>query len=203
MNPINIYLLRHGQTLGPAALNGKTDVEVAPQTQYAIRDSLMERYEFQQVLTSPLTRCKALAYLIAERDPSFIPHEIDALRELDFGHYDGVSYDSLGDEWPKLEAFWQAPAQNTLPGAEPLDLGFARVANAWQHIVHSMEQDTLIIAHGGTIRFILADVLGVDWRNSRWYSTLSIGNQSVTHIQITRHQQQVFFQVKSVGVTLS
>ncbi len=202
MNPINIYLLRHGKTLAPAALNGKTDVSVATPIQYAMRDSVMATYQFQHVLTSPLTRCKALADLLVERDPHLTLSEIDALRELDFGHYDGVAYDSLVDDWPKLEAFWQAPAQNTLPGAEPLDLGFARVANAWQHIVHSMEQDTLIIAHGGTIRFILADVLGVDWRNPRWYSTLSIGNQSVTHIQMTRHQQQMFFQVKSVGVTL-
>lgn len=199
---VSIYLIRHGKTLGPAALNGRTDAEVAPQTQQDICQKLLKQYQFHQVVSSPLSRCWELAKRLHQTNPSLSLHSVAAFQELDFGRYDGVPYDELGDSWRDLEAFWQAPNHVTLPGAEPLALGFARVQLAWQQLVAECQTDTAVIAHGGTIRFILADVLGVNWANPKWYSTLDIANQSVTHIEINRYQGETFFKVKTIGARL-
>ncbi len=199
---VNIYLIRHGKTLGAAALNGRTDVAVAKKTQQEICQKLLEQYEFTQVVSSPLRRCWELGKLLHQTKPSLSLQSVAAFQELDFGRYDGVPYDELGENWRDLEAFWQAPEKVTLPGAEPLSLGFARVQLAWQQLVSGCQTDTALIAHGGTIRFILADVLGVNWANPKWYSTLEIANQSVTHIEINRYQGETFFKVKTIGARL-
>lgn len=49
---IRIWLLRHGKTQGPAALNGITDVAVEPSVQQAIASQL-STLPFTRVISSP------------------------------------------------------------------------------------------------------------------------------------------------------
>lgn len=90
---INVYLLRHGKTLGEPALYGHTDVSVAAEHQQDIYQSLMsERLGFDTLITSPLKRCKELAELIydnAKHLDYVVAHE---WREISFGDLDGVPF---------------------------------------------------------------------------------------------------------------
>jgi alpha-ribazole phosphatase len=103
---------------------------------------------------------------------------------MDFGDFDGQSFDTLKPHWDKLELFWQDPASNTIPNAESVHECYQRVSTAWNKIVGSLDKDTLIICHGGTIRLILASILKLDYTNATWYSALNIANQSLTHIRV-------------------
>ncbi|MBD0785563.1 histidine phosphatase family protein [Vibrio sp. Y2-5] len=198
----NLYLLRHGKTQGKPALNGHIDVVVHDSIQSAIAHSVLQKYTFSKVYSSPLTRCKRVAELITELNPALKLVIDPRLKEQNFGDYDGVPFDDLTQEWKKLEQFWANPAQNTLPNAETLKEGYERVTQAWEQIVQHCVQDTLIVAHGGPIRYIIAHVLGLDWQNPQLYTSLSIANQSITHIQISKFGDKVFFSVKGVAIPL-
>ncbi|SMS02625.1 histidine phosphatase family protein [Vibrio mangrovi] len=199
---INLYLLRHGKTEGKPALNGHTDVGVDEITQQLIARSLLENYRFQTIYSSPLIRCKYVAELLTALDPALNLKIDDRLREQSFGRFDGVPFDDLQGEWETLERFWADPANATLPDAEPLSQGMARVTEAWEELVQQCEHDTLIIAHGGPIRYILAHVLGLDWQNPRWYTSLAIPNQSLTHITLNWYQSQPYLTVNAIACPL-
>lgn len=199
----NVYLLRHGRTVGPAALNGSTDIAVSLQVQHSIAEAIEQRdLGFTRIITSPLKRCSQLAALLVERNPSLDLIEEPDFRELHFGRFDGLTFDDLKDEQELLQAFWKAPAINTLPDAEPLEEAYHRVTKAWQQQLNTLQQDTLIISHGGTIRLILAHALAADWKNPSWHAALAISYQSLTHMEIYS-EDKPFVWIKSIGAELT
>jgi alpha-ribazole phosphatase len=199
---VNIYLLRHGKTNGEAGLYGHTDIDVEPELQQRIcRQVTRSNLSVSHIESSPLVRCQELALQISRTlDLSLTIQE--GWKEVSFGDFDGVPFSKLKNEWQTLERFWANPAQNTLPNAESLEIFHSRVTRQWQQYVDSVEEDTLIVCHGGTIRMILADVLALDWQNPALYSALSINNQSLTHIQVTKAEQH-YFRVNSIGSALN
>ncbi|MCS0351783.1 histidine phosphatase family protein [Vibrio ordalii] len=199
---INLYLMRHGKTVGRPALNGKTDVLVEAHRQEQIAHTLLRsRYSFSNIITSPLRRCHDLAQQLVLQQPK-LDYQIEPdFQEMDFGDVDGVAFDELQSMWPVVETLWTNPAQHQLPNAENLVDFHQRVTRAWEARVKEIKQDTLIIAHGGTIRMILAYVLGTDWQNPHWYSVLNIEYQSLTHIQIGKDNAKNVT-VKSIGIQI-
>lgn len=199
---INIYLLRHGKTLAEPSLCGSTDVLVSEQHQNEIAQAIMAKgLDIQHIVTSPLRRCRDLALKLKQRSSAELT-EHNQLKEMHFGDFDGVPFEQLKSQWPLLDKFWQQPAQVTLPNAEPLAEFYQRVSLAWQQLIEESEQDTLVVCHGGTIRMILADILQVDWQSPTWYSRLHIGHHSLTHIKITKAEQN-YIQVCSISAPLS
>lgn len=197
---IRIWLLRHGKTQGPAALNGITDVAVEPSVQQAIASQL-STLPFTRVISSPLCRCADLARLLQSARPHIMLDFDPQLQELNFGELDGQSFADLETQWPILDAFWQDPAKNTLPQAEPLAKAYQRVSQAWQQWLPKLESDTLILCHAGIIRLILAHVLGVDWRNPYWHTRLTIPHQSVTELVLYPSEPPIV-SVTSIGNAL-
>ncbi|ELN3182801.1 histidine phosphatase family protein [Vibrio cholerae] len=197
---IRIWLLRHGKTQGPAALNGITDVAVEPSVQQAIASQL-STLPFTRVISSPLCRCADLARLLQAAHPHVMLYFDPQLQELNFGELDGQSFADLETQWPILDAFWQDPAKNTLPQAEPLAMAYQRVSQAWQQWLPKLESDTLILCHAGTIRLILAHVLGVDWCNPHWHTRLTIPHQSVTELVLYPGEPPIV-SVTSIGNAL-
>lgn len=204
MKSVNVYLLRHGKTEGESALNGRTDVLVDTIRQREIVEKLMRSgIHFSRIYSSHLHRCLDLAEYLDKQLPEVSLQVNSALAEMDFGCFDGRAFNSLGEqEWSLLEKFWHDPANVHLPEAEPLSQFHLRCVRAWRQVVEQLDQDTLIITHGGVVRMILAYLLDVDWTNPRWMTHLSIDNQSLTHIQVMLGEDQPHFVVKSIGVTL-
>lgn len=202
-NCINIYLLRHGKTLGEPALYGHTDIGVSAERQQGICHSLMgEQLGFESLLTSPLTRCRDLAELINAQHHGLDYRIAPEWQETSFGDLDGVPFEQAKQSWPLFEAFWQEPANNTLPNAEPLDIFYQRISTAWDQFMQTVEKDTLIVCHGGTIRMILAKVLNLDWHNPALYASLNIAHQSLTHIQIIKAEKD-YLRVCMIGKPLN
>ncbi|MBR9787746.1 MAG: alpha-ribazole phosphatase [Vibrionaceae bacterium] len=201
MKTLNIYLMRHGKVDAAPGLHGQSDLKVKESEQQDIAQAWKELgLDISGVITSSLSRCSDVAQIIAEQQ--MLPViENSELQEMNFGDFDGVPFDMLSDKWIKLESFWQSPSQHTLPNAESLNAFSQRVSSAWSQIINDINDNLLIVTHGGVIRMILAHILDVDWRNPRWYSTLAIGNASVTHITITI-DDQIYASVRSIGVPL-
>ncbi|WP_372882592.1 histidine phosphatase family protein [Psychromonas sp.] len=198
----NFYLLRHGKVDGDAALNGHSDKLVDGVVQERISQAICRRaIAFDHIITSPLRRCADLALLLKKKQPAVKMSIEEQLREISFGTLDGQAFDSIKDKWPLLDAFWQNPAENTLPEAETLSDFRQRIVSAWSKIIETERDNTLIITHGGVIRMILADALQLDWQNPLWHSRLAIANASITHIQISKAEQH-YISVRSIAVDL-
>lgn len=202
MRTLNFYLLRHGKVEGEPALYGHTDVSVSKDNQHAICRALLElNLPVEYIVTSPLKRCADLAVQVQQTNQSLALIECDGFKEMNFGLYDGVPFAQLTEQWPVLEQFWQQPAQHSLPRAESLQCFHQRISLSWQALVDKAQGDTLLICHGGTIRMILASILGLDWANPALFSVLQIANQSLTHIKIT-YLENTYPQVCFIGTPL-
>ncbi|QBG35154.1 histidine phosphatase family protein [Litorilituus sediminis] len=216
-NLIEIDLLRHGKVDAPPALYGVTDAFVAAEENHKIVTKLSQFIDrsydnsstghYDEIYTSPLTRCRSLAQLIGRQTKTEVK-TLSTLQEMNFGLLDGVSFDELETvdlsafpqvsqqkPWSLLEAFWQNPAQVNLPLAEPLIDFNRRIIQMWQQllsqVVHqgvtckNKQKKLLLVCHGGVIRMILAHILNLDWTNPSLYSTLAIANGSLTRIVIS------------------
>lgn len=183
--------IRHGRVKGPAALYGKTDIEMNTHAQQELLHGLEYLHRenpIDYIISSPLKRCFSAAEEFSKHH--LLSLEInDGLQECDFGDWDGVDFNLLKDHWAPLEAFWQSPLSACPPNGEDLNAFGNRVRDAW----HSMQAQqicdhTLILCHGGTIRVIIADVLKIPLK-STLFQQLHIDYCSSTRIDISDHSE--------------
>ncbi|MDR9828923.1 histidine phosphatase family protein [Vibrio sp. FNV 38] len=180
----NIYLMRHGKVLGEPALYGHTDVRVADDAQRELADLVVSKLGFKHIVTSPLIRCADLATQVCHLDSTVSLNVHPNFKEMSFGQFDGVPFTQLDQQRSLLDAFYDSPAEVTLPDAETLAVFNRRVIEEWKTFVHNVEEDTLCILHGGVIRIILAHVLNIDWRKPELFSRLQISNGSISHLEV-------------------
>jgi broad specificity phosphatase PhoE len=111
------------------------------------------------VYTSPLDRAVQTALAVAGSH-RLAPVEIDALREIDFGEVDGVSFDDLP---PALrDGLLNRPASVRFPGGETYLELQERVCAALEQIVAAHPGGrVVVVSHAGAIRAALARWLSV------------------------------------------
>ncbi|QTP55642.1 histidine phosphatase family protein [Billgrantia sulfidoxydans] len=120
-----------------------------------LREALAEQ-SFDAVHCSDLTRCRqTLAHVIEGREQAWPMHFDARLRELDFGDYEGRTYDELKSQ-PFYRAWIDSEGQQPPPGGEStaelrqrLDDWFADLVNGCSPHSHHR---ALVVCHGGVIR---------------------------------------------------
>ncbi len=87
----------------------------------------------------------------------------DRLRELDFGQFEGRTYDEIEREHPEFFRSWmETPTLIRFPGGESYAELRERVAAAVGYIVEANTDKTVaLVTHGGVIRAALAVALGL------------------------------------------
>lgn len=158
-----IDLLRHGEVQGGPCFRGRQDDPLTDlgwrQMQRALKD-LAARHgaSWDLVLTSPATRCRAFAHDFASaRGLPLL--DVPAFAERDFGAWEGLTASQI--PLADLSAFWSAPQSFDPPEAEPFAAFRQRVATAWWELIESDWRHGLLVTHGGVVRSILAEVLGL------------------------------------------
>ncbi|MGB0865031.1 MAG: histidine phosphatase family protein [Granulosicoccaceae bacterium] len=195
---MNIHLFRHGQIEGPAALYGKSDVPLSEQGFASLSRAVIDVPAADLIISSPLQRC--LAFALSTATQNKCPLVTDAnLREMDFGDWDGEPYREDDPSWEQKRRFWRSPANNTPPNGEALQDMYSRVTEAWATLITRPEHTVWVFTHGGVIRLILAELLGLDWRNPALYATLQIAYASRTDITIGRHKGTLTAQLNTVA----
>jgi len=184
MIKFRLTLLRHGETLAPKHLNGRTDIGLSQRGVQQMTSALSTDDIFDQIITSPRQRCLLFAQDIAQQRQW--PLDIEAnLAEIDFGDWDGQAIDALYRQYPKqLEQLWQTPWQFTPPNGEPLNQFSQRVDHAWQHLLEQ-QKNSLIVCHSGIIRYLIAKVLDMPLPGNKHLIALSIGYAARVDIDIT------------------
>lgn len=196
-----LHLIRHAKVIGDPALYGHTDVKVDDEDNQniALRLSGLD-FTPDFIVTSSLYRCHSLATEIAQYYP--ISVQVSAqFKEMNFGNFDGLPFDEIRQEWGQLERFWADPAECPLPNSELLSTFYDRITQAWQQLLDAQSGDGLLICHGGVIRMILAGILGVDFKQPQWHSSLQISNGSTTQVDILRDNRGNVLGTKVVNIS--
>jgi broad specificity phosphatase PhoE len=162
-----LYLARHGST-GPEWLGrflGAKDVELddaGRRQARSLASRLRSRGPISRCISSPLRR----AVQTAEAIRGEAPIEIDRdLREVDFGRWEGRTFEQIRRSDPELVNRWAALAPDfAFPGGESLQSFLGRVHAAADHLAESDAEGVLSVSHGGVIRAMLCYLLGLDAR---------------------------------------
>ena len=158
-----IDLLRHGKPEGGEIFRGSTDVPISDEGYQQMQQSYDKVSAHDLVITSPMLRCKTFAADVAKAKQLPLV-EVEALKELHFGDWDGQSFEQVRTQYSELfNAYWQDPLNNTPPNAEPMRDFIQRIQQAfWQQIEAYRGQRILMVAHGAVNRVILSDILQSD-----------------------------------------
>ena len=92
-----------------------------------------------------------------------MPSVDERLREYDFGDWDGRSFEGLwADHGDALAAFLGDPDSGAPPNGEAAGAFRQRVRAAWGDLIAAgAGERILLIGHGGVLRQLVADTLGV------------------------------------------
>src|SRR5262249_40199384 len=115
------------------------------------------------IYSSPLARCRDAAQILSAGQP-LEPVTLDALRELDFGQVEGLTYTEIEQRYPELYRQWmERPTQVRFPGGESFGDMRTRVLRAVKGLVERHAGESIVlVTHAGVIRIVLADALGME-----------------------------------------
>jgi broad specificity phosphatase PhoE len=153
-----MILLRHGEPVETGRCYGALDVGLSDEGRAQARSVAARIESVEAVYSSPRLRAVETARLVK---PELEPRIEPALREIDFGRFEGLSYDEAAAREPELYRLWmERPTEVTFPGGEswPMVRDRVRQFAAGMRRHHA---SVLIVAHGGPIRALLAEALGL------------------------------------------
>ena len=181
--PTRLLLIRHAQpdTKAEGRCYGSLDVGLSARGERLARHlgRVLEGVPLTAVYTSPRLRATLTAEPVATAK-GLTPTVVDALRELDFGAFEGRHYEDIAREYPALFATWMnEPTTVRFPDGEDFTDLRTRVLSATQAIRRRHDGEVVaIVSHGGVIRAILADALDMPaaaiFRLEQSYGALSI-----------------------------
>ncbi len=183
-----VFMVRHGQTASNIAglFHGATDVplnEVGVRQAELVAERVSVIESLNSLHSSPLQRALRTAQAISRRI-GLEPRIHAGLAEMNFGEAEGMVLTAMAERWPELALRFEDLSDDAVrfPGGESRAEFHARVRETLDEIVmaHSGER-ILVVAHGGVIASLVAQIVGDDPNDWRRYR---IDNCSVTHIEL-------------------
>jgi alpha-ribazole phosphatase len=168
---------------------GYSDVELSAEgfrQVEKLRDRLA-REKIDAVYCSDLKRAVATAEIIsAGRDVEI--RNCSELREINYGDAEGLTFEEIGHRYPELaKAVVNFSLELSFPGGESFKGFIARTSKFLDRLnKHIEEQTILIVSHGGPIRVLVCELLGID--QSHWQQ-LRCDNASLSIVEV--HPQRV------------
>jgi alpha-ribazole phosphatase len=160
------WLIRHGEPVEEAwqRCYGSLDIGLSDngRRQMISVARHLESEPISAIYTSPLRRASESAQMIAS-----VQHcsceVISGLREIDFGDFEGLTYDEIAARYPELYRRWMdRPAEVRYPNGESFSDLRARAVSAFEEIRYrNPEQTVAVVGHGGVIRALIAWALGM------------------------------------------
>lgn len=182
-----IDLIRHGEPVGGRRYRGQVDDPLSEKGWTQMRTAVGDHAPWQQIITSPLLRCREFAHELAQRHQLPVRDE-PRFKEIGFGEWEGKSADELRLADPEIiQRFTRDPLNNRPNGAEKLAEFQNRVVAAWTDIVQQNQyQHVLIVAHAGVIRMVIRHVLAMPLDKM---FRIQVGNAAITRIKVDKSQQ--------------
>jgi probable phosphoglycerate mutase len=174
-------------------LHGSTDVPLNAlglKQAHLVADRLAREVSADALISSPLDRALTTARIIGERmnlEPTVKP----GLSEMDFGALEGITIDALGRDYPEItDRLMDFDDYDlTWPKGESRRQFHTRVLATFQTILAEYDSQTVIVvAHGGVIGSLIAQIEGESPNNWLAYQ---IANCGLSHLHITAEHTAV------------
>jgi broad specificity phosphatase PhoE len=178
-----LALIRHGQTRAntEGRWQGQGDWGL-DETGHRQARALRDWYgTFPTVYTSPLGRALSTAEYVAS--DGVIP--VDGLKELDMGRWEDLTTDEIYETWPDLMGTIYQDGVDLRRGETGESWGelTGRVRETVHRLAMSVDDPTVVVAHGGAIRAYVSSLTQtIDSHSESLYTP---ANTSVTHIALT------------------
>jgi alpha-ribazole phosphatase len=167
-----LLLVRHGNTTINNAVRflGKTDVELSDvgiKQAEQLRDRLAEQ-KIDVAYVSNQRRARLTADIINSRQHLALTTCLE-LAEIDFGQVEGLTFEEIKQLHPGLARVlsdWNALPK--FPGGESFDELNARLQSFLKRLeAHRPEETILIVAHAGSLRLIICNLVGIEMKHWR------------------------------------
>lgn len=161
-----VIFVRHGETSWNRAkrYQGHSDIplnEKGLQQAKRVAERLGDE-TISAVYSSDLIRAVQTAEIIGKQH-SLHAVALPELREVNFGLWEGLRYEEIMATWPEvLSAIYSKPGVDRIPGGENFYEVKRRVTKGLSRCIADHNQETIVIvSHGGAIRILLCDALGL------------------------------------------
>jgi ribonuclease H / adenosylcobalamin/alpha-ribazole phosphatase len=166
--PATFVLLRHGETpLTPQKRfsgSGGSDPSLSDVGRYQaerVAAALAARGTIQEVVSSPLARCRETAQIVAARLGLGVTLD-DGLRETDFGAWEGLTFGEVRGRYPDdMNAWLASPDAEPTGGGESFGAVAQRVAATRDRLTEAHRGRTvLLVSHVTPIKTLVRLALG-------------------------------------------
>ncbi len=159
-----LILIRHGQTAAnlKKQYQGHLDFcldETGLKQAQALAQELPKLYQIEAIITSPLQRAVQTANEIA-KPFGLEPQTHEGLKELDFGIWDGLTYNEIALKYP-ISKWIENPASYNIPNGELWANFSGRIRQAFKEITALPYKTIAVISHAGVIRNHLSGIMGL------------------------------------------
>lgn len=181
---MKLILIRHGETKGneDGVYQGALDLSLSEKgiNQCLEVKNKLKNFKVDKVYSSPLKRAIESSAIIFDEydkenhkelneqsnevyDEESNIQIIKNFREIDFGSWEGLHYRTISIEQKKAyDQFIKDYKTFTFPEGENFNHFYRRVIEAFGEITEKNKGKTIaIVAHGGTIKSILCELLGI------------------------------------------
>ncbi|RJP48258.1 MAG: alpha-ribazole phosphatase [Anaerolineaceae bacterium] len=162
---MKLYLIRHGQTDWNLAqrFQGQSDIplnEIGRRQANALAGRLSSQ-PFDVVYSSDLQRALETTNIIAG-DRLEIKEDV-RLREMNFGDWEGATYNKIKEEYPDALTAWEDDVyKNAPPNGETLEQLAIRAQSVLKDILENWKDKTvLLVAHGGVLQSLICLALNL------------------------------------------
>jgi len=171
-NSTRLFLVRHGATQLSAEdrFAGATDVDLSDEGIFQA-ERLAERLaddSITAVYSSPLKRTVHTAAILANPH-GLIPILRDGLREIDHGHWEGLTRAEVESQFAEEYAAWEEDPYTFAP--EGGENGVSIIARALpvirEIVLQHRGENVLVVSHKATLRLLISSMLGFDGRGYR------------------------------------
>ncbi|KAB3534015.1 histidine phosphatase family protein [Alkaliphilus pronyensis] len=161
-----LILVRHGETLWNSEGRTQGRKNSALTTRGILQaEKLAKRLVSEKIdviYSSNLERAKSTAAIIGKAVDK-TPHYDEALIELGFGEWEGLTLKEIDSRYPhELKEWHNNPHKATIPKAEGLEIAQNRIVSFIQKISEvSNDKNVLIVSHGTIIKLFLLSFLNM------------------------------------------
>jgi alpha-ribazole phosphatase len=154
---MKIVLVRHGITSynEQRKYTGHTDVSLSKKGIKSLHEMkhIVQAYDGLDIITSALRRTKETASILFPA--SKIVDSFSNLNEINFGTFEGSTYQVLKDT-KDYQSWINNICSVSCPEGENFEQFKKRVLTTFVEIINTITNDTIIVAHGGTIQMIMS-----------------------------------------------
>lgn len=189
---MNIYLIRHGESTAneKKQYSGKLDVLLSDNGKQELKKISKELSHLNglPVYTSTLIRTKQTTEILFPN--SEIQDQLEFMKEIDFGNFEGKTYDELKSN-PEYLQFLSNMMEYEPQNGEGYKAFSTRVIEGFSTHIKTLEEDSIYVTHGGVIRMIMSHLADTnipffEWaiHNGRGYQITIKNNKFITYKQI-------------------